>query len=237
MKAIPKEEFKQRFREWDDETLIENSMRPLTDEAIKAIRALLYERGLAGEALDLKISAVKKEIVGRSHVTSHCDFCGKSIVWSSLRSGMQRFCGERCRDESILLVKSVDIAADLIEEHAVRMKFGACPKCGIAGNSVEMRATHHVVAALVTTHYSRRVELSCRLCARTASLWAAASCLVFGWWSFSGLFSTPVQIARNIRSALSRRDHNEPSPALLMRARLDLARELPDFSQILRGIR
>lgn len=237
MEAKRKDEFKKRFREFDNEWLIENALRPLTEEAAEATRELLEERGLAGESLQLKVSAVKKEIITRSGVTSHCDYCGAAIAFDSIRVRGQRFCSERCRDESALLVKSVDLAPDLIFEHAVRMKFGACPECGTAGNGVEMRPAHFVFSALVVTHFERKVQLRCRRCARKASLLAAVACLFLGWWSIPGFFSTPVLIVRNLREALSRRVDEDPSEALLFKARLDLARDLPDFSGMPPGVR
>lgn len=230
MDAKRKEEFKRRFSEFDDDSLIENGMRPLTDEARVATRELLEERGLVGDALDLRVNAVRKQIVSRSGITNQCDYCGESTAFGSIRSAGQRFCSKICRDHSALLVKSIDLAPDLIAEHAMQIKFGDCPQCGVAGRDVDMRYVHHLIGALVFTHYSRKAELRCRGCARRANLWAASGCLLFGWWSLYGLFMTPVFIVRNLRAAFSRRVEVEPSADLLMRARLDLARIMPDFS-------
>lgn len=232
MDAKRKEEFKRRFSEFDDDSLIENGMRPLTEEAGVATRELLEERGLVGDALDLRINAVRKEIVSRSGVTNQCDYCGESTAFGSLRSAGQRFCSERCRDHSALLLKSIDLAPDLIIEHAMQIKFGECPQCGVAGRDVEMRYAHHLIGALVLTHSARKGELRCRTCARRANLWAATGCLLFGWWSLPGLFLTPVFIIRNLRAARSRRIEAAPSEELLMRARLELARIMPDFSAL-----
>lgn len=232
MDVDQKQEFKRRFSAFDDEWLIENALRPLTDEAIEATRELLDERGLSGDGLQLRISAVKKEIITRSGVTNQCDFCDDSIAFGAVRSGSQRFCSKRCRDESALLAKSVDLAPDLIFEHAIHIKRGKCPVCGIAGGNVEMRPTNHVIGAFFITHYSRKAELRCMACARKASLRAAASCLFLGWWSLHGLIATPVSIFRNLRVAFSGKLRDEPSAALLVRARIELARQIPDFSDL-----
>jgi endogenous inhibitor of DNA gyrase (YacG/DUF329 family) len=232
MEVERKEEFKRRFRDFDDEQLIENAFRPLTKEACEATREVLEERGLAGEALQLRVNAVRKEIVTRSGISNHCDYCGQSVVIGSIRSAGQRFCSERCRDESALLVKSVDLAPDLIYEHAIRMMYGECPECGVAGNHVEMRPTWYLVSAFYFVHSSRKAELRCRACARKASFRAAASCLLLGWWSIYGIFVTPVSIIRNLRVGFASKVEDEPSGALLIRARIELARQIPDFSDL-----
>jgi endogenous inhibitor of DNA gyrase (YacG/DUF329 family) len=227
-----KEEFKRRFRDFDDEQLIENVFRPLTEEACEATREVLEERGLAGDALQLRVNAVRKEIVTRSGVSNHCDYCGQSVLVGAIRSAGQRFCSERCRDESALLAKSVDLAPDLIYEHAIRMKYGKCPECGVVGNHVEMWPTWHLFSAIYIVHASRKAELRCRACACKASIRAAASCLLFGWWSIYGFFATPVSIIRNLRVGFASKVEDEPSDALLMRARIELARQIPDFSDL-----
>jgi hypothetical protein len=232
MEVERKEEFKRRFRDFDDEQLIENAFRPLTEEACEATREVLEERGLAGEALQLRVNAVRKEIVTRSGVSNHCDYCGQSVLVGAIRSGGQRFCSERCRDESALLAKSVDLAPDLIYEHVVRIMYGECPECGVAGDHVEMRPTWHLISAFYFVHSSLKAELRCRSCARKASIRAAAGCLVLGWWSIYGFFATPVFITRNLFAAFARRVDDEPSNALFIRARIELARQIPDFSDL-----
>lgn len=201
MDPVRIKDFKRHFRAFDDESLIENPLRPLTDEAMQATSELLEERGLVGDGLELRINAVKKEMVTRSGVTNQCDYCGDSTVFCAVRSGGQRFCSQRCRTNSELLAKSISLAPDVVLDHAVRMKFGKCPECSRSGNGVEMRMTFHVISAVLVTHRARRAELRCISCGRRANVRAAVGCLFLGWWSAYGFFFDP----RNDFSKLARR--------------------------------
>lgn len=95
-----------------------------------------------------------------------------------------------------------------------------------------MRATHVLISALYFVHYLYKAELRCIVCARKASLRAAAGCLLLGWWSVYGFFATPVLVFRNLCDAVISKIDDDPSMALLMRARLELARQIPDFSDL-----
>jgi hypothetical protein len=54
--------------------------------------------------------------------------------------------------------------------------------------------------------------------------------MTLGWWSIPGLFSTPYTIVKNIAAMLRADKHAEPSAALFYRARLELARLIPEFN-------
>lgn len=224
------EAFKQRFREFDDERLIENVFNPLTEEAAKATAELLEERGLVGERLELRINAARKEMVSRSGITNHCDHCGQSTLFGSIRLEGRRYCSTRCRDEAALLRTSIDLADDLILEQAYRMKFGTCPKCGKIGDDVEVRDSHILVSLFYVVRTIRNADLQCRPCARKSRLGAAVISLATGWWSIPGIFMTPFIVIRNVWRAFSIKTQPEPTSELYFQARLELARSVPDFS-------
>ena len=141
-----KEEFKLRFRDIDSDELIERALRGLTEEANQTTFEVLAERGFEGHALDTKVSEVKRGSLRQTSATNECDFCGRSTFLSRVVDGTQKFCSARCRDETRLLEKSVDLANDLILDHAVALRNGKCPVCSKAGGVIEMRPTYHTFA-------------------------------------------------------------------------------------------
>lgn len=228
-----KADFKRMFDVLGDDELIEKGLGPLTDEAREAVLELLGERGLQGHALESKAADVRRSIVERSGVTSHCDYCGKHVMFQPLRRSGQKFCSERCSEDSMLAARAASLAPDLVYQHAVTMKFGACPCCSERGQVVEVRDAYHVMSLIWIHRYSETDQLCCNACGSRANLWAAAGCLLTGWWSLPGLFSTPYVVGKNLRAAYSRKDSAEPSAKLLYRAQLDLARRMmamPDVS-------
>lgn len=221
-----KADFKRMFQVLDDDQLIEKGLGPLTDEAREALMELLGERGLQGHALETRVADVRRSLVERSGVTSHCDYCGKHVMFQPFRRGGQKFCSERCSEDSMLAAKAASLAPDLVYEHAVAMKFGACSCCGARGQVVEVRDAYHVMSLIWIYRYSETDQLCCNACGSKANRWAAAGCLLTGWWSLPGLFSTPYVVGKNLWMAYSRKDNAEPSAKLLHRAQLDLARKM-----------
>lgn len=227
-----KEAFKQRFRNLETRDLIANSLRGLSEEALQATREILAERGIEGHALEQEVSDTRRDVLARTSVTNQCDYCGKTTA-GAVRRGPQKFCGPGCAEECMLLERSVDLAHDLIHEHAVALRFGPCPKCRARGDIVEVRPAYTILSVVVITRYATEVELCCRRCGRgnnvTASIWS----FVMGWWSLPGLFSTPFVIGRNLVRAFKPDHATMPSVALLLRARLDLARRMPSIQDVL----
>lgn len=222
-----KEDFKRMFAALDESDLIQRGLGPLTQEAREALTELLAERGLAGHALDLKVAEVRRSLFERSGVTNHCDYCGKSVILQPVRRGAQKFCSQRCSEDSMLSARAATLAPDLVYQHAIAMKFGECPCCQRGGRTIEVRDAYHVVSLIWIYRYSETDQLCCRECGSKANRWAAAVCALTGWWSVFGLFSTPYVIMKNLLAVYRRRDGIEPSPKLLYRAQLDLARKLP----------
>ena len=221
-----KEDFKRMFRALGDDELIERGLGPLTEEAREALTELLEERGLAGHALELKVVDVRRSLVERSGVTNHCDYCGNSVILKPVRRGPQKFCSERCSEESMLAARAAMLAPDLVYEHAMAMKSGECPCCHLGGRVIEVRDAYHVVSLIWVYRYSETDQLCCRECGGKANRWAAAGCALTGWWSLYGLFSTPYVIVKNLLAAYRRKDETEPSPKLVYRAQIDLARKM-----------
>lgn len=222
-----RKEFKDMFRTLGDDELIERGLGPLTEEARSALDELLDERGLAGHALELKVADVQRSMVERSGVTNHCDYCGKSVILRPVRRGRQKFCSDHCSEESMLAARAATLAPDLVYEHAMAMKFGECPCCRRPGQVIEVRDAYHVLSLIWIYRYSETDQLSCQACGARANLWAAAGCLLTGWWSLYGVFSTPYVIAKNLLAARRRSEQTEPSRKLVYRAQLDLARRMP----------
>lgn len=128
------------FAALDESDLIQRGLGPLTQEAREALTELLAERGLAGHALDLKVAEVRRSLFERSGVTNHCDYCGKSVILQPVRRGAQKFCSQRCSEDSMLSARAATLAPDLVYQHAIAMKFGECPCCQRGGRqSVDMR--------------------------------------------------------------------------------------------------
>jgi len=224
-----KEYFLDRFRHMETQALIQNALRGLTEEAIDATRDILAERGVEGDALELQISGARRDLIERAGVTNQCDYCGNGTMLSAIREGHQKFCSEKCREESRLVAKSIDLAPDLVYQHAVAMHFGPCPRCGNTDGAVEMRVSHHVVSAIWYFSNERSVELCCRSCGRSRNLMATLTCAAFGWWSLPGLLCTPEMIIRNVAAMFRRDNASGLSDELLFQAQLDLARRMPSM--------
>jgi hypothetical protein len=227
MPGFDKAYFLESFSQLDSSELIERALRnELAEEAKEAIRELLQQRGIQGERLELRVNDVRKDMFRRSGVTNQCDFCGQSAALSAVRDGAQKFCDETCRRNARLFELSIDIAPELIQEHAVALSLKPCPQCGKQTVPIEMWPRHRIVSLLYVCLRDIEHTLCCPRCGRKRAALAAAYSLVLGWWSLPGLFITPVYVFRNLRIAWRGRGKETPSPHLLRHARLDLASSL-----------
>jgi hypothetical protein len=226
MPTFDKAYFRERFAALDSAELIERGLtRELTDEAMEAIRELLQERGVKGEGLELQVNAVRKGMFRRSGVTNQCDFCGRSTHLGAVYDGPQKFCTQTCLRNARLYELSVDLAPDLVLQHAHALSVKPCPRCGRTTTPLEMWPQRWVTS-IWWCYAANGHTLCCTRCGRIYALQAAVYCLVLGWWSVVGLFVTPVAITRNLRVARRGREGESPSPQLLHHARLDLAQSL-----------
>lgn len=205
----------------------------LTDDARHAMRDVLRSRGLEGDRLDLAVVEARQSIVRSTGVTNHCDYCGKSVLLGAIRVNGQKFCCDHCRHMSHLHAKTLQLAPDLVLEHALRICAGACPRCDKTGDLIEMRPLYTVISALIWHDSRVDYRLLCRSCAVRENWWSIGVCVVFGWWSLPGLFATPAQIWRNLRAIARESFEAQPTQQLLNYAAFQLAetldqRTLPD---------
>jgi hypothetical protein len=76
-----KGQYKQRFRDFDDDGLIENApRREFRREAKEETLEALAERGIDGEALKLKVSEISRAQFQRTGFTNQCDYGGRTII-------------------------------------------------------------------------------------------------------------------------------------------------------------
>jgi hypothetical protein len=118
--------------------------------------------------------------------------------------------------------KNVPIPQAMVARLAQSWFEGACPKCERQG-PVDAHLEHSVLSAVIVRFSRRKPMVSCRGCARRRQVLATLVTFLFGWWSLSGLFMTPLYIFRNIR-ALRAPDRGTPSPVLMELAYWDLVR-------------
>jgi len=240
MISYDKQYFIGRFSSLQTEELLQSLLvKELCDEAVVAIDEILQSRGVVGHALELQKQGAIKAFFRKSSATNQCDFCGRSRnpLWNWTRDGAQKFCGKQCFERARLMEASVDIPLDVVLDHAASMRFGPCPVCAKVGSTVEMRHAHYVFSVVLFAYHESSHVLACRRCGIKRNVLAAISCFLLGWWSLAGLFSTPVQIYRNVRLAKSP-DVDVPSKDLISQARMDLAvnfRKL-DLGHEIRGI-
>ena len=102
---------------------------------------------------------------------------------------------------------------------------GNCPECHGRG-PLDIYFAYWVWSVLIVTRWGKTPRFSCRPCATKRQLASLGSCLLFGWWGIPwGLLLTPLQLYRNVRAMLLRRDLSEASPDLERLVRTHLARE------------
>jgi hypothetical protein len=187
--------FLARYRAMETEELMRLVItRDLVPEALDAVRMVLAERGVAGDSLEREHVDALKSFTRMAGVTNHCDFCGAPTVLYAVGDEGQRFCGPRCRNEARLLEASFELAPDLIATRAEALFTGPCPRCAQRGKPIEMRPRWRIAAAFVFTSTEFERELLCRRCGERENWKAAFFSLLFGWWSVSGVYTTPVVI-------------------------------------------
>ena len=221
-----KEFFLEQFEKLETETLIEKfATRNMTDEARGAVIEILNSRGIFDDELASLAHQSKKDQYLRTGVTNQCDFCGKGLFPIPFSMDGQRFCDIDCFHTSRLRLAAVDLTEEQVLDRAKRLKESPCPKCSMQGQWPDMHETHFIVSMVFFVTTSTESALTCKACANRNNLWAALSCMTFGWWSVKGIFMTPIQIAANIDGIVRRRVPSIPSPALVDFAKLSLAEE------------
>jgi hypothetical protein len=218
-------DFARRFADLDTPELVDKlASQALTDEAQAAIIGILDARGLSGEALDREIRSQRSDYYRRTGVTNTCDHCGKSTFPNGFVDRGQRFCSEACLQTLRSLEATANMPAHEILDHALRIRSGACPKCGRRNGINEARRQYWVWSALVFASWGHDCRIQCRRCAVRGNLECIAACLLLGPWSIKGIVLTPVQIVRNI-GEMMKADAESPSEECLWLTRLQLGRE------------
>ena len=143
-----------------------------------------------------------------------CSYCGSTIIIGGVRSGIHRYCNNKCAGNGYVLQVSKGIPPDVVERQMEQVFRGNCPRCGEMG-PVDVHKIYDVWSAMVLTRWTTRSQLSCRSCATKSQIWAAIFSSLFGWWGFPwGLILTPIQVTRNIIAIFTGRDGSEPSENL-----------------------
>lgn len=227
MTRLTTDYFVRQFRAMTTQELMEHiATRDLVESARDAVRMVLTERGVTHDESERLWHDALKSHLRKSGVTNQCDFCGHNTALGSIADGDQRFCSSACLREARLLEASIDLAPDLISEHALALRSGPCPVCRNQRSMVEVRKSYVIVSAVVLAHRSVSKELCCKSCGTRQNLVAALVCALAGWWSVYGLFATLPRIFKNLSIAYQRDRSGPPSPELMYRARLDLAEKL-----------
>lgn len=157
---------------------------------------------------------------------ANCASCGSTIVVGGVTQSGLRFCGKKCAQNSALLVAAQSLPPDLVEQQVRALFQAACPKCGGEG-PVDIRFNHRITSALYLTWWKTKSSVSCAKCAKKEQWGAIAHCMILGWWGFPwGIVGAPVQIGRNV-SELLKAKSTEPSEALRLHVRRQLAANPP----------
>jgi len=152
-----------------------------------------------------------------------CDVCGSVIIFGGVRDGEFRFCSKKCQANSYLLKFAAQIPREVIQEHVRAIHAGPCPKCGATG-PVDIHYSYSIYSLLIMTSWKTNQLIACNRCGLKAKLGNLVSSFFLGWWALAGLFLTPVQIYKNIRSLMLSVDPYAPSDRLEKVVRLSLAR-------------
>lgn len=125
-----------------------------------------------------------------------CGYCGSTIFMGGVRAGSQRFCNNKCYQDSKALSYSSIVPNDELERQLEEVWRGNCPKCRGLGP--------------IDVH-----RISCRSCATRRQLGGVGFSLLLGWWGIPwGLILTPVQITRNVLGMVRGPSSSGPSAEL-----------------------
>src|SRR5947199_7473086 len=115
---------------------------------------------------------------------AQCGYCGTTIIFGGVRDGAQRFCNNKCHQSAYVLRVSEHVPPDVLEQQVRAIHEGDCPCCGKRRGPVDVHKTYRVWSALVLTHWSTNLRLSCRSCATKGQIGGVFFCLFLGWWGF-----------------------------------------------------
>lgn len=145
---------------------------------------------------------------------ARCANCGTTILFGGIKSSHGRYCNQRCAQAGAITAAAGHIPPEIVEEQAVQLHAGPCPRCGRPG-PVDMHTAYFVWFFIVLTGWHNVPAVSCRRCARKRQLGSMFGSAVLGWWGLPwGLVMTPVQITRNLIGMFGGPDPSRPSDNL-----------------------
>jgi len=152
-----------------------------------------------------------------------CGACGSWILMGGKTDGEAHYCNARCLQQGVLLKRSRELPAALLQQKVNEVHDGLCPKCHGSG-PVDVHVSHRAWSALVVTTWSSRQRVCCQSCGTRDKLMDIATTLLLGWWGIPwGLLITPIQIGRNLVGLTRPPDPSRPSLRLENAVRMHLA--------------
>ena len=152
-----------------------------------------------------------------------CDSCNTSILFGGERHLSLRFCGKKCRQKGQALVDAFDRVTDAeVQALVTRIREEGCPLCHAKG-PVDVHSSYRVLSFLVYVMWQSTPRIACRRCGLKRQAGDFGLSLLLGWWSRSGLFLTPVYLAKGFHGMVRPPDPGKPSDRLQGLARGVLA--------------
>jgi len=160
-----------------------------------------------------------------------CDYCGNDIFFGGVREYDLRFCNKRCRENGdALVLYQREIPQDIVHKKAQAVHQRLCPKC--QGNGpVDVHTSYRIYSLVFLTSWRNTPNICCRSCGIKSQIGDCIFSFLFGWWSFFGLFITPVQVIKNIVGILKGPDELNPSEKLENLIRGIIARQMMEKQQ------
>lgn len=153
-----------------------------------------------------------------------CYTCGKTVAFGGVKDHGFRFCSKQCRTYKAPQLKALSAISDSsVEAEALRIREGACARCGEQGG-VDIQKSAFVWSAIIITKMKEDKFVGCAKCARKAQAKASLGTLLVGWWGIPfGIIATPTAIVINLVLMLTSGTKAHPSKNLKSYARERLA--------------
>ncbi len=143
---------------------------------------------------------------------ARCDTCS-ALIFGGKKVDGRRYCNARCRDRGEAARVALAVDPEILDELLVALFDGDCPRCGGPG-PVDVSVTHKAYSLFVVSWWKSDEVVACRRCGRRSQTAALIQTAVLGWWSWSGIFITPVMMVRSVRGLSKSFDPEVPSEAL-----------------------
>ncbi len=145
---------------------------------------------------------------------AQCDYCGRDILFGGVSEYDLRFCNKKCRENGhALVLYRREIPQDIVHKQAQEVHQGLCPKCQGTG-PVDVHTSYRIWSAGFLTSWRTTPNICCRSCGIKSQICGCIFSFLLGWWSFYGLFITPVHVIKNIAGILKGPDELNPSEKL-----------------------